>query len=129
MINTTNKVSRVRKILLSPDLDPDFGSLQPDNAEAYTVAVTPRTRPDHYQFVTLIPEMETEEEAHQLIQEVMCEFLDDGDKYTVRDYDNEEAETYIANGSYAPILSFDPQSLDGEKISFLWLIPPRHLMQ
>lgn len=124
---TTN--TRIRKIYVRRELDPDFGNLQPKIAEAYTIAVTTRLDPARYQFVTLLPEMETEEEAHSLLQEVMDAFLDDGDKYTVRDFDQTEAESYICKGSYAPIISFDPQSLEDEKISFLWLIPPRHLMQ
>ena len=121
---------RIRRIYVRKDLDPDFGNLQPEVAEAFSIAVTPRkSKPARYQFVTLLPEMESEEEAHILLQEVMDEFLDDGDKYTVRDFDETEAESYIGKGSYAPIISFDPHSLEDDKISFLWLIPPRHLMQ
>lgn len=123
--------TKIRRIDSRTDLDPDFGSTQPDYADAYVVSVVPdkdSLMSERYNFIALLPELETEEDVHDLLSDVMDEFLSKGDKYTVREFTDEKAEEYIADGSYGPIISFDPESLEAEKISFLWLVPPPHLM-
>ena len=123
--------TKIRRIDSRPDLDPDFGNISPEYADAFIVSVVP----DHdslvskrYKFIALLPELETEEDVHALLSDVMDEFLAKGDKYTVREFTDDRAEEYIADGSYGPIISFDPESIEAEKISFLWLVPPEHLM-
>jgi len=124
-------ITRIKRIYTRMDLDPDFGDTQPESVEAYLISVSPRqiTFKERYEFIIFIPEVESTEESTSLISEVMNEFLPKGDHYKVSDFTDDEAENYFSNGSYAPILSFDPISLDDDKISFLWLIPPKHLMQ
>lgn len=124
--------TKIRRIDSREDLDPDFGCTSPEYADAYVVSVVPK--PDslitkRYKFIALLPELETEEDVYALLSDVMDEFLGKGDKYTVREFTDERAEEYIADGSYGPIISFDPESIEAEKISFLWLVPPKHLMQ
>jgi len=124
--------SRILKIESRSDLDPDWGELQPDNVNAYMISVTPNngeTYKKRYQFITLIPETDTEEDSFTLLDEVLMEFLNEGDRYTVRDFNEKSVEDYISNGSNAPIISFDPDTLEGDQISFLWLVPPKFLMQ
>lgn len=124
--------TKVRRIQARPDLDPDFGDLQPDYVDAYMISVTPNRGADlenRYNFITLLPELEDEEDSKSLLSDVMDEFLVKGDKYSVREFSDDKIEEYIANGSYGPIISFDPDSLECSKISFLWLVPPKHLMQ
>jgi hypothetical protein len=120
---------KICKIESRYDLDPDFGDLQPDIADAYMISVTPKTASSRYNFITLLPEMESVEDTYSLLSKVMTEFLNEGDRYTVRDFDDRHAEDFISKGSHAPIISFDPDSLDGDLISFLWLVPPKFLMQ
>ena len=120
--------SRIKRIDPRVDLDPDFGNLQPDYAEAYQISVTPKKGNNRYNFITLIPETGSEEESIDMLSDVMDEFLVKGDKYTVREFTDQTTEEYIANGSYGPIISFDPKSLEQDKIAFLWLVPPKHLM-
>jgi len=127
MFHNSTKIQRIDPRI---DLDPDFGHSQPDYAEAYQVSVTPRvgSNKERYKFIALLPELDSEEEVYALLSDVMDEFLVKGDKYTVREFTDDKVEEYIANGSYGPIISFDPESIAGEKISFLWLVPPKHLM-
>lgn len=123
---------RIRKIESRSDLDPDFGDLAPDPVDAYVISVTPKGSPNpksRYQFITLLPETETEEDSYELLNDVMTEFLNEGDRYSVRDFDDKHVEDYINQGSNAPIISFDPESLESDRISFLWLVPPKFLMQ
>lgn len=124
--------SRIRKIEPREHLDPDFGNIQPDPVDAYVISVTPKNSEDakcRYQFITLLPESDTEQESIDLLDEVMTEFLNEGDRYTVRGCSDRHVEEYIAEGSQGPIISFDPDSLDSDQISFLWLTPPKFLMQ
>lgn len=124
--------SRVRKIESREHLDPDFGNIHPDPVDAYVISVTPKnstTINARYQFITLLPETETEEDSFELLDDVMSEFLNEGDRYTVRVCTDQHVEEYIAAGSQGPIISFDPNSLEADQISFLWLTPPKFLMQ
>ena len=126
----TSSRTCVRKIESRFELDPDFGDLQPETADAYMVSVSPKgLAKGRYKFITLLPEMESAEAAYSLLGKVMTEFLNEGDRYTVRDFDDKQAEEYINKGSISPIISFDPDSLEGDEISFLWLVPPKFLMQ
>ena len=127
-----NQTTRIRKIQHRYELDPDFGDIQPHNAEAYLVSVIPNgpgNETKRYQFITLLPETETTEESYDLLNDVLTEFLDNGDRYTVRDFDQDHVEEYINNSRKAPIISFDPETLSCDQISFLWLVPPKFLMQ
>ena len=129
MFHTSTKIRRIDS---RKDLDPDFGCTAPDYADAYVVSVVPTADSlisKRYKFIALLPELESEEDVYALLSDVMDEFLAKGDKYTVREFTDERAEEYIADGSYGPIISFDPESIEAEKISFLWLVPPKHLMQ
>lgn len=122
--------TKIRKVEIRQDLDPDFGNIQPDTADAYMISVTPaNVTKKRYKFITLLPETESEQAAYKLLDKVMTAFLNKGDRYTVRDFTDEHAEDYINKGSMAPIISFDPDSLDSDQISFLWLVPPKFLMQ
>ena len=126
MFHNSTKIQRIDPRL---DLDPDFGHLQPDYADAYQVSVIPRKgSAKRYKFIALLPELEADDDVYALLSDVMDEFLLKGDKYTVREFTDDKVEEYIANGSYGPIISFDPESVASEKISFLWLVPPKHLM-
>lgn len=127
-----NQTTRIRKIQHRYELDPDFGDIQPHNADAYLVSVTPNkpeSEAKRYQFITLLPETDSTEESYDLLSDVLTEFLENGDRYTVRDFDQDHVEDYISKGSKSPIISFDPETLSCDQISFLWLVPPKFLMQ
>lgn len=122
--------AKIRRIDHRIDLDPDFGYSQPEYADAYMVSVIPKdSNLERYSFIALIPELEYSEDVYGLLSNVMELFLPEGDKYTVREFTDERAEEYISNGSCGPVISFDPISLECDKLSFLWLVPPKHLMQ
>ena len=123
-----NQTTRVRKIQHRYQLDPDFGTIQPSYAEAYAVYVTP-VDSDGYDFITLLPESDSTKESYALLSEVLNEFLNKGDRYDVRDFDEDQVNEFLSNGSISPIISFDPETLDCDQISFLWLRPPKFLMQ
>ena len=129
-MNTNNK-SKILKIGPRANLDPDFGCVTPENVDAYQVLVTPRLGSLHrtkYQLVTLVPELNSKRATERLLSDIMDEFLIKGDRYTVVELSAERIGEYIANGSSGPLISFDPESVGYEQISFLWLVPPRHLM-
>lgn len=118
--------TRVRKIALPLELDPDFGDLAPENVQGFVLDVLTRKNRE-YSLILLMPMIECDEELEELISEVLMRFLERRAKYTIRDLDDEDVE--IFKDLQIPVLSFHPASLADEKICFYWQIPPRHLMQ
>ena len=118
---------RVRQIPMRAELDPTFGGTHPEIAEAFAVEVFSEERGD-YNFIALLPEMETLEECHDLLHEVLREFIPGTDKYHFRSFTDKDNDDLGDQGSHTTMLSFDPKSLGDDKIGFTWLVPPRFLM-
>jgi len=118
-------VSRISKIALSTDLDPDFGSMVPDAVDAYVVSV--RCPDRDYYLIAMLPESETEDESTQLLDQVLQLFLEDGDQYTARYLTDNDVDSWV-NHNKAPVLGFNPRSLELACIQFFWVIPPKPLM-
>ena len=118
---------RVRRVYSCSDLDPDFGEVHPDAAEVYQIKVVPSTvHVPRYSFMALLPNLGSEDDTLDLLKEVLPDFLDPEDGFMVLDFTDEALEEWKSNGSCGPILSYDPRTLDGEQIDFLWLFPPKH---
>lgn len=118
---------KVKKITVNLDknLDPTFGDLQPDAVEAFLVMVTPAVtdikRFDDWFFLALMPETGEQGETERLLASVLDDFLDEGDRYVVRNFTHQDYESFDGN---MPVLGFHPERMD----EFFWLRPPQHLM-
>jgi len=131
---------RVRRVHSRFELDPDWGDIHPSTAEVYQIKVIPSTiHVPKYSFMALLPDLGSEEETIQLLKEVLPDFLEPDDGFLVTDFSDDALEEWRGNGSCGAIMSYDPRSLlegDAEveedhipnKIDFLWLFPPRHLL-
>ena len=121
----------VQRIPLSKELDADFGRLFPTEVEGYTVAVATIESEFKYnfQFLLIVPECANKESLKELIGDVMVEFFDSGDKYTVKKITDIEIENCRVNKYKTPIISFDPTTISNDILSFFWLIPPKNLWQ
>ena len=118
--------TRVQKIPLPVELDPDFGNQRPENVQGFVINVKNRLSFYTYKFILLMPPIECDTELEELIKDVMKRFLETRDKYTIRDLSDEDVNFFESKPT--PILSFHPDSLLDDKISFYWQTPPRHLM-
>lgn len=117
--------TRVRKIALPLELDPDFGDQHPEDVKGFVIDVITRNNRE-YTLILLMPEVEDDIELEELIFDVLKRFLEPKAKYTIRDLDDEDV-VYFENNPL-PVLSFHPSSLLDDKICFYWQIPPKHLM-
>lgn len=113
---------RVHKV---PDfrLDPDWGHVYPDTANAYIVTVSSSTN-GNFNFVLLLPDAKN---ASKLISLVLKEFLNREDSYIFRDFTEQDLKTYVSGGSGGSVLGFDPEAVDSEDLIFGWITPPFHL--
>jgi hypothetical protein len=116
--------TRVHKISLPLELDPDFGSQYPNNVEGFVVTV--RNTRDVYEFILLMPAIDDDAEMTSLVQDVMHSFLESSDKYDLRDLS--DIDVALFEKFSLPVLCFHPDSVLSDKISFFWQIPPRDLM-
>jgi hypothetical protein len=116
--------TRVNKISLPLELDPDFGSQYPNNVEGFVVTV--RNTLDVYEFILLMPPIDDDVEMTSLVRDVMLSFLEPADKYDIRDLS--DIDVALFEKFSLPVLCFHPDSTQSDKISFFWQIPPRDLM-
>jgi len=111
--------SCVQKVQLPKELDVDFGCFFPTDIKGYTITV------GFEQFLLLIPNMR---KPKSVIQDIMAVFFKD-EKYQTEPVTDEEIGNFETNKYHLPILSYDPNTLLDDKISFFWLIPPISLRQ
>lgn len=112
------------RIHIVPDhrLDPDWGHSYPEAANAYVISVT-STLNGYYSFVLLLPDSKN---VPKLVALVMKQFLNKGDSYVFRDFNDQDLRTYMTGGLSNPVLGFDPAA-DSEDLLFGWITPPIHL--
>ena len=115
--------SCVQKVQLPKELDADFGCFFPTDIKSYVITIFSRQPLD---FLLLIPNMKR---TKSVIQEVMLNFFEKGDKYLVKDASDQDIQNFETNKYHLPILSYDPNTLLDDKISFFWLVPPIYLRQ
>lgn len=118
--------TRVQKIPLPLELDPDFGNQRPENVQGFVINVKNKFSFNSYEFILLMPETECDIELEELIGDVMKRFLEAKDRYTIRDLDDNDVAFF--ENQPLPVLCFHPNSLLDDKISFYWQTPPKHLM-
>lgn len=116
--------TRVQKIPLPVELDPDFGDQYPSNVEGFLVTV--RNTFDVYELILLMPSIDDDIEMANLVSDVMQNFLEPSDKYEIRDLN--DIDVALFEKFSLPVLCFHPNSVQSDKISFFWQIPPRSLM-
>lgn len=135
---TLEKKKRNIRVNTNVDLDPKFGGkIQPDFADAYWVIVNPSLKPgkrklEDYFFITLLPETGDKELSKELLQEVLEDCLEAGDRYTAKEFKQEDWEYFDIT---VPVLCFDPAPLERDdfdpeqiELEYIWLHPPRHMM-
>lgn len=120
--------SRVFKMHLPVELDPDFGNLKPDKGHGFVVTVFKKTKEGKkrkYEFILLIPDTDIPDEDLECLLDGVAEtFLERNEEYRIRDLTDEDVDEYTKD---TPVLSFHPKSVYDEKIGFFWQKPPHHL--
>jgi len=126
---------RTRYVPLPERLDTDFGKEFPkeDAVDIYLVEVVvglETTQEYEYCFLAIMPETNAigEGSSEKLLREALHDILTEKERYFVRQFTESMADAYAGKQTLYPILSFDPATLDHEKIDFMWLKPPTHLM-
>jgi len=122
------------KVNDNPDLDPVFGTVTPGEVDAYWIIVEPARKPKEklhkltdYYFVALMPKVDDESSATELLTDCMENALEDGDSYTAKRIKICDMDKF-ENGT--PVLSFDPIRLEhNDDVVLVWLYPPKSLMQ
>jgi hypothetical protein len=128
-----NNAKRTRHVPLPKRLDSDFGEEFPreDEVDIYLVEVIvglETSKEYEYCFLAILPESNSiGGNSENLLREVLNDLLSRKERFFIRQFSEEMAEAYASKKILYPILSFDPATLEYEKIDFLWLKPPLHL--
>lgn len=115
---------KIREIYLPLEYDPDFGDQRQDDAHGFVINVY-NIKHSH-SFILLMPLLESDEELESLLKAVMQTFLEPKDQYTIRDLYDEDVQ--IFKKKPIPILSYHPESLLDDQVSFYWQYPPKRKM-
>lgn len=108
------------------DLDPTFGNVLPDDADAYIIFVTPVKEAEYF-FVVLLPEGLDSDTAKGIIKSILKQVLKTGERYDVRPLNHTHTDLI---SSTTPMIGYNPLKLDAdaETWDFFWLIPPKSHM-
>ena len=113
----------ITKIPLTPDLDPDFGYVFPSDIDVYVVTVFSKKLNNKIKVVIIVPD-----HGKELICDVLKQFFSKYNKHIVTELRDDEINSYLLGEIRFPIISFDPDIIDNETLSFFWLYPPKELM-
>lgn len=120
-------MAELRKVNQDKKLDPDWGSLFPEESHVIKIHVkkpaTPGVKPYYFMMLLPVEENQTSDVLTQIIKEICELILDVGDHYATCELTKEDLKKFKNDRNAYAVFSFDPRNT----MDMFWINPPMHL--